>query len=290
MRMTAKPAMVMAAAMCLAPSPGSAQSPSLDELLDRATAYVTQFFQQFSNVVAEEHYVQRVDGPVRQRVLRSDFLLVTFPGLQGRVSFRDVFEVNGRPVREAAEQDRLIKLFSDPPSDVMRRAREIAAASGQYHLTELGMFADPLITLGFLQAGFRPRFLFERGELDRALGGDVRRMSFEESQRPTVLRTGADDDLPARGLVWIEEATGRIVKTELRLRPGSEVVTTYRWDDRLGMTVPGEVRESYAAGMSRGRNPTVPGSEFLVPGREFRGVATYSRFRRFQVRTSESIR
>ena len=50
--------------------------------------------------------------PTKQtRVLRSDFLLVTFPGLNGRMSFRDVFEVDGRAVRDASQADRLVRLL-----------------------------------------------------------------------------------------------------------------------------------------------------------------------------------
>ena len=269
------PAVLIAAAICVATSRADAQSPSLQELLDRATAYVNEFFGRLSNVVAEEHYVQEADWPKLKRVLRSDFLLVTFPGLQGRMMFRDVFEVDGRAVRDASQRDRLIKLFGDAPRDVVQRADEISHASAQFNVIDLGTLTDPLVTVGFLQAEYRPRFRFVRGRLEKELGPDVRTVRFEEWQRPTVIRTGTNNDLPARGLIWIEEGTGRVVKTELELGArsrGTEMVTTYRWDDELQMTVPGQMRDSFPA------------------LRDFRGVATYSRFRRFQVRTDETIR
>ena len=285
MRRVARTAVLIGAAICAATSRADAQPPSLEALLDRATAYVNEFFERLSNVVAEEHYVQEVDLPRLKRVLRSDFLLVTFPGLQGRMSFRDVFEVDGRPVRDASQQDRLIKLFADPPPDVARRAREISQASARFFVADIGTLTDPFITVGFLQAEYRPRFRFVRGGLEKALGLDVRTVRFEEWQRPTVIRTGANSDLPAHGLIWIEETTGRVVKTELVLGPrsrGNGIVTTYRWDDELQMNVPAEMRDSYLATLSR------PGAG--VSGRDIRGVATYSRFRRIQVRTEEKIR
>jgi hypothetical protein len=266
------PAVLIAAAICGATSRTAAQPPSLEELLDRATAYVNDFFERFSNVVAEEHYVQEAGLPTSKRVLRSDFLLVTFPGLQGRMAFRDVFEVDGRPVRDASQQDRLMKLFANPSRDVLRRAREIAEASAPYSLADVA--TDPLVALGFLQASFRPRFRFVRGGLERDLGSSVRTVRFQEWQRPTVFRGGANNNRPARGLIWIEEPTGRVVKTELLLG-GSEMVTTYQWDDELKMNVPVELRDSYRP----------------APPRDyFRGVATYGRFRRFRVSTAETIR
>jgi len=259
-----------------------AQSPSLERLLDRATAYVDEFFTQFANVVADETYLQEAEWrvpPAKQtRVLRSDFLLVTFPGLNGRMSFRDVFEVDSRAVRDASQSDRLVRLFGDAPSDVVRRAREITEASARYHLAHIE--TDPFVAMGYLQAVFRPRFRFRSGDGGSGAGPNVSTVTFEERQRPTILRAGTDKDLPSRGRIWIEEPTGRIVKTELLLRfqkDSREIVTTYRWDDELHLHVPGEVRESYAAPSARG-------------GVTFRGVATYSSFRRFEVRTEQTIR
>ena len=280
---TSAAAVLALLALCVAPCTLEAQSPSLEQLLDRASTYVDQFFNQFANVVAEEHYLQEAEWrgePTKQtRVLRSDFLLVTFPGLNGRMSFRDVFEVDSRAVRDTSQADRLVRLFGDAPPDVVRRAREITEASARYHLAHIE--TDPFVAMGFLQAVFRPRFRFQRGDGDSGAGPNVSTVRFEERQRPTILRTGADKNLTSRGRIWIEEPTGRVLKTELLLRlerDSREIVTTYRWDDELQTHVPSEVRESYATPKSVVRGPT------------FRGVATYSRFRRFQVRTEQTIR
>jgi hypothetical protein len=271
--------------LCATKSNLDAQSPSLRELLDRATAYVDLFFDRFENIVAEEHYVQDAEWPrqkaKQRRVLRSDFLLVSFPGLQGRMSFRDVFEVDGEAAREATERDRLVKLFGEAPHDVVQRAREITETSARYNLA--GIETDPFIAIGYLQPVFRPRFRFRRLGDDRTLGPNVSAIGFEERQRPSVLRGGGDTDLPSRGRIWIEEPIGRVVKTELLLgpkTPSREIVTTYRWDDELQVHVLDEVRESYSAQSRAGR---------LVMAATFRGVAKYSRFRRFTVRTEEKL-
>src|SRR5688572_1388714 len=110
-----------AAAMCAAAVLWSAalegQPPSTDELLARASKYVATFLDRFSNVVTEEQYAQdmvsnrtamaairgggRLAQPTtRHRDLKSDFLLVKPSETDGWLPFRDVFEVDGEPVRD----------------------------------------------------------------------------------------------------------------------------------------------------------------------------------------------
>ena len=74
--------------------------------------------------------------------------------------------------------------------------------------------------------------------------------------------------------MWIEEKTGRIVKTELWLGGGTEIVTVFQFDDGVQMDVPVEMRDTC----------------FLRDNNTMSGVATYSRFRRFDVRTEEAFR
>src|ERR1043166_1790259 len=69
------------------------------DIVVRASRCVDTFIQSFSNVVAEERYVQESAYPHRRRELLSDFLLVTPPGTAGRYQFRDVREVGGAAVR-----------------------------------------------------------------------------------------------------------------------------------------------------------------------------------------------
>jgi hypothetical protein len=100
------PACVVCAALAIA---AQTVPSTLDALLQRAGAYVVEFETRFSNVVAEEHYFQRAPSSTRsstsmpalvRREMRSDFLFVKVPGNDGWLPFRDVFEVDGRPVRD----------------------------------------------------------------------------------------------------------------------------------------------------------------------------------------------
>jgi len=79
------------------------------------------------------------------------------------------------------------------------------------------------------------------------------------------------------GRAWVDEATGRVMKTELELRNPVQkfpytITTSFVIDERLQLAVPAEMRDSY------------PG--FL----DMTGVATYGNFRSFQVRTTEDLR
>jgi SHS2 domain-containing protein len=76
-----KPVLVgILAGAVLAGGRAGAQSPDIDELIPRATAYAHDFVEKLSNVVAEERYEQEMTSPRRKRVLVSDFLLVKYPG------------------------------------------------------------------------------------------------------------------------------------------------------------------------------------------------------------------
>lgn len=252
-----------------------AQNPALQELLDRATHQVKDFVDRFSNVVAEEVYVQEMNRPRKRRTLRSDLALVRYPGAAQWMLFRDVYEVDGKPVRGEAEAQRILRLFLEPPRDAVRRASDIARVGAAYNLLDIGTINHPLLAIAMLQPDYRPHFRFNLAGLEKELGPRVRTVRFQESQRPTIMKANANSDLPVQGLLWIDEVTGRVVKTEIEfglLRTPPEVVTLFTFDGELDLNVPAEMRDWYPDGAG-----------------ELRGVATYGKFRRFQVRTEETV-
>src|SRR4051812_17290574 len=111
---------ILTSALCIsvwaAPQVAAASPVTLDVLLTRVFEYVDRFQREFGSMVAEERYDQWVRsnatgagrGGDLTRTLRSDFLLVDVPG-QGWTPFRDVFEADGRQIRD--RQDRLTALF-----------------------------------------------------------------------------------------------------------------------------------------------------------------------------------
>src|SRR5262245_8254578 len=257
----------------LSSRPVTAQSQSVDELIPKATAYAHDFIDRYSNVVAEERYEQQIASPKRKRTLVSDFLLVKYPGDELWQSFRDVAEVDGKPVRD--REDRMMKLFLQPSSSALRRAAEIAGASARHNLIDIGSINNPLLVMAFLQKQYVDRFRFNLAGLEKELGPNVRTVRFVEFRQPTILKLNANNDMISRGLIWIDETTGRVVRTQLQLGNATypvRITTTYTFDEDLGINVPAMMEDWYPQGTG-----------------EFRGKATYGKFRRFQVNTQETI-
>jgi hypothetical protein len=268
--------------------PTNRQSPiSLDELLTRAGAYVESFHRRLGSVVAEERYEQTIrrvpgsnttiqrggEGPT-QTVLVSDFLLVQLPD-QGWLPFRDVFERDGKQVRD--RQERLAALFLKGSSrDAFDQARAIMNESARYNIGNVSRNINvPTLVLPFLIAENRQRFSFKAAKREESDAGVV--IEFRETGRPTFISTTGGRDLPSSGRVWIDERDGAVLKTELQaIDTGVEarIVVTYDVDAGTGLRVPARMEERFR----RARDPM-----------EVRGVATYSRFRRFQVSTSEEL-
>jgi hypothetical protein len=258
-----------------------ASQASKPEVVARAIRYVDDFVGRFSSVVAEERYVQETRNPRRRRELRSDFLLAMPPGSQQWFQFRDVFEVDGMPVRDRAE--RLSKLFLEAPARALERSDEVNRESSRHNLADVGTLNKPLIAISFLQSQYADRLRFSVGRIDKEVGPGVRLVLYQEWVTPTILRSGqANGNFAAHGRFWIDEATGRVLKTELLLGGSAnstlalaaavEVVTLFRFDVDLQVIVPIEMRERH---------------QFRDD--EMTGVATYGRFRRFGVQTDEKI-
>jgi hypothetical protein len=273
----------------------------LEQLLARATWYSIDFVNKLSQVVAEERYVQdstvalatvpimgmgrgpaaalntQPRGTAKHRELKADFLIVKSSGDMWS-PFRDVFEVDHIPVRD--REERLAKLFltnkADRANSDDENARAIAEESARYNLGAVQRtINNPVFALLFLQPDVRNHFKFTPGKPDRKAGDDVRVVEYVEELRPTVIRGGAGRDMPAFGRFWIENTTGRVVKVEVRVEVSdvkANLTTTFRTDERLGIDVPAEFHEDYD----------------LRDGR-VSGVASYSRFRRFQVNSSEEL-
>src|SRR6195256_6646727 len=287
-----KAALALPLVFAVAVAPAAAQTTTpVSSLLDRASVFVPAFVRDFSSVVAEERYVQdshpmpEVDafGPARsvsqaaaQHVeLRADSLFVRPDPSGNWLTFRDVFTVNGRPVRD--REDRLAKLFVGRPadaSDVIDRAWEIARDGYRFNIGSKDRTgADTLVALAFLQAKYRQRFEFRVSSIDTTLGPDVWILKFKERIRPTILRTTDDRNVLSSGRFWIDGESGRVLQTELETSVGDRVMTTFTFDERLGLDVPSEMRDL------AWHNGTV-----------VTGVATYTNFRRFDVLTDENFR
>ena len=268
---------ILLSALCVWPF-GAAQEPALAEVLKRAAAYVAGFQKQLSGIVAEETYEQHIkkqasgDILVRRRRLKSDLLLVRPVGSRRYVEFRDVFEVDGRAVRD--RQDRLTKLFLAPPPGAQDQLDRVVTESARFNIGRVFRTMNtPVLPLAFLHADYQPQFEFT---LARDAESGAMAIAFKETGRPTLVRTPAGADTPARGRFWIDPSTGAVTRSEFiveNIEIKATVYVTYRSDADLGLMVPADMREAYFAGRD-----------------EIEGAATYGRFRKFQVSVDEQIK
>jgi hypothetical protein len=277
----------------------SRESPVLETVLQRAADYVTRYLDVMSSLTAEERYVQDLAGlqtvptgvqiqppittrppeapkpPVpevigaERRVLRSDIVLVNVgPPLERRM-YRDVFEVDGRPVRDRAE--RLAALFLEQSDSARAQAERIAETSARFNISNLGrVLNEPGLPLAFLQTSLQPRFKFS---LDRRERGNVWTLRYAEQARPTLFWHNRTIENPSSGRFWIDVTTGEVSRTEHVVSPqglSATFVTQFQHEARFGIAVPSELREQLSSGPQ-------------ASARRVSGVATYSRYRKFSV-------
>jgi hypothetical protein len=268
---------------------GQSQDSRVAQILEKAGAYVGSFERQLAGVVAEETYVQQ-QYVITQRTLKSDLLLVPVPGEARYVEFRDVFEVDGRAVRD--REDRLTRLFLDPSASASAQLRAISEESARYNLGNIQRTVNiPTLALVFLRAENQHALTFglttrttpglQRFDLatsaqEKAFAGPAGTVvvTFKEASHNTLIRDANNRDVPANGRFWLDPATGGVVMSELMADDSAirgTIDVRYRPEASIGgQMLPSEMREYYGA---FGKPPIL-------------GRATYDHFRTFQVQTS----
>lgn len=265
---------LLAAVLVAATMPGVSQE-ALGAVLRRAAAYAETYHRDFTSIVAEEHYVQRVarrsGSPGTHRTLRSDFMLLRGePGQAAWISFRDIFEVDGRPV--SGERGRLERWLHDSRESFASRARALAFDQARYNIGDIVRTINvPLLPLEFLIQDNQRRMRFRLHGNDGFHTRDTIIVAYEERRRPTIIRTPDGANVPASGRVWIERASGRVYQTELRTGERdtrlvrTTITVSYEPNERLNMLVPVAMEETYVTDRE-----TITGS------------ARYSNYRRFE--------
>jgi hypothetical protein len=262
-----------------------AQAPELDELLDKAGDYVDAYEKTFVGVVAEESYRQQVripggrdlrgflaDATVQRRDLKSDVLLVRAPAGDRWIQFRDVFEVDGKPVRD--REERLTKLFLQPSADARRQEQDIATASARYNIGGVNRTVNlPVLALTVLEANNRPWFTFRIAKKSRSSV----ELEFKEEERGRTMIHGNDDrPMPVHGRFTVDADSGRVLASTLATETATlraQIEVSYALEPSIGLLVPREMRETYN----------------LRDGSVTEGRATYAKIRRYQVKVDEKL-
>lgn len=286
-----RPRLIALALCVLRPWDGAAQQPppSTATVLARVASYVNDYQKQLIGVVAEERYRQnafttsRGGRTSRQfRELRSDLLLVKLPNEEHWLQFRDVFEIDRKPVRDRDE--RLYKLFITPTADGRAQAETIQQESSRHNIGPVQRTINmPIFALLFFEETQQRNLEIEKLVANNARRFEplarpehVWRLGFTEIGRPTMVRGAAGRDIPSRGEVWVDSTTGRILETELVSEDSVQVNATihvvYGAAPGFTLLLPSEMRERYRVRVNEVR---------------IDGHATYSRFRQFTVTTTE---
>jgi VWFA-related protein len=266
----------------------AAPEPRAAGLLAKAAAYLDSYEKAFAVVVSEETYSQElhVDPPLgtrptnvnpaslteRTRTLRSDVLQASV-GEREWVAFRDVYEVDGKAVRD--HDVRLQKLFLDTPAQALEQARRIVAESARFNLGALRRdFNVPTMALTYLSRSNQRRSVFTIAGRKDVGGVPAVALEFKERATPTIIRS-ADADLPATGRFWIDPESGRVLKSELAVadkRSTGKITVTYGPVAKLTVWAPVLMTEEYT------------GAEAIF------AKARYSKFRQFNVSVGEAIK
>jgi hypothetical protein len=208
---------LVACSLAVALSVARAQSlpePTLKTVVGRMSQYVSDYGAQASMFVGHETYTQQLPGGTRRLV--SEFAIVKAGAGENWVGYRDVIEVDGKPV--ADRQDRLQRLFS-AVSVTPAQLKQVDDESARYNVGPISRnFNVPTTAVFFFDPRTINRFSFERKgtrEIDGVLTWEL---EFTEKVRPTLVRTARGRDVRSRGRVWVVPASGSVMRTRLELR------------------------------------------------------------------------
>lgn len=236
------------------PRGGPGRVPSLKELLRLVGAYVQTYGEKASLVVGSEHYVQHVAsqaGGLSDRQIVAEFAIVRDERRREWLGFRDVVQVDGKPITD--HEQRLVGILTSGPNG-LDEARTLSDDGARFNIGSVYRnFNVPTTALFFFKPANLDRFKFSKGA--RSDDGSIE-IEFREKEKPTIIRAANGGSVPSEGQIWVDPATGTIRRTRLRLgdlsvvvgarMPGTvEVDVTYGLVDRFGMWLPQTMREAY---------------------------------------------
>ncbi len=250
------------------------QPAELDAVLQRATAYVANYEAELGNLIGTEEYLQTwTNGrPARKTSRRttSDVLIIQVG--KEWAALRKVNRVNGAKVQK--NEEGFGEAFGSTPADNVKRLVQMKTESGEYNLGDVVRdINSPTFALKVLRESEVWRFSFEHTGTEKVSGAPVWVIRFTERGLQTLVRGDRGELLHSTGTLWIEPATGRVLKTQFLVenpytkqpvRARTEV--SYSRAKTLDLLVPHTMIEHYD-----------------TTGSVIECLADYSNFRRFEV-------
>jgi len=281
--MTVRAGACVVAACLMTAQTGTATTQNTDlstrALVSRASAYVADYQQRLTAVVADEEYTQAIlaqvpvePGMPLTRRLRSEVFFVFEPIDRQWMAIRDTMLVDGQPVRDKLSARQAFETLS--PWEVRRRFSEFNARWNLGRITR--NFNEPTLALLVFDEQHRSRFTFDRRAVSRTPDAVLATLEFRERERPTLIRDVLLGAVFSRGEIVVD-AGGEVRRTSFRLElegVRAELITDYAPNEKLGMRVPSVFRERYERGREGSKRYDRISCE-----------AVYSNYRRFDVLT-----
>jgi hypothetical protein len=253
----------------------------------RAADYVASYQRELTAIVADEAYVQDIRGQFpedpgapRSRSTDGEVFFIFTAASRGWMAIRDVRTVDGAPAPERTDVRAILATL--PATEVGERMRSYNA---RYNIGRIvRTINEPTLALLSLDEGHRSRFRFEPKNREDVDGHALIWLGFEEKERPTLIRSLQGRPVFMKGALLVEIANGRIWESRLTAAiegTSVELVTRYRFDERLDLMLPILFRELYEQGKVGKEPRKTPGT-----GAEYEQIAceaNYSNFRRFEV-------
>jgi hypothetical protein len=235
------------------------ESVSAEQLLARLDAYFETYHRELGRLVADERLVQYVArgtgsgvNAIRvTREIRSDVAFVDLPGGAGWLGFRDVRTVSSRNVREPGPS--LAEVLLRSGEDNFQRARALLLAGARHNLGEPRTTNLPTVPLELLHQRNRFRYDVRIEGYEKVEGQRTAMVVLREQSTPSLVRRGDGGDLMARVVGWIDPASGRLWRAEVRLedpriifaerhRP-TTLRVHFKPNKELGLIVPDRMEE-----------------------------------------------
>lgn len=204
----------------------------LDLILDRTAGFVDDYAESLNGVQLEE----RCDAEVEQmrRSEKADLVFAS-TGSGSILAIRDVFEVDGTPIRPRS--NRVMALLVEGKPGALMAAQFLPPLPKFSCWLDTRRLSFPTGPLRFLMRGYQSRSKFGVDRVEMVNGTEVATIRFAETATPSLAHAYQDlvpdeavtfgmfnqprkDSTSASGRFWVETKTGRLRQAELRVRTG----------------------------------------------------------------------
>jgi hypothetical protein len=235
-------------------------SAELEAVLDRAAQYVALYLDdQLGNVSSAENYrqVSVTFSPTKVRLeeerrIESDFLI--YRQGNSRIGLRIVRRVDRVEVPVGDVTFNVLR--DNSPEGIQKGISALVQQSARYNIGGVRRtFNVPTFALNVVRKAELPYFDFEKRGIDKINGVQVWEVAFKERKErpaPTLVRGDLEVSLFSWGSIWIDPATGRILKTDFQVenpyskpKAKGRVTVTYTESKVLHMHLPSQMMERY---------------------------------------------